>query len=364
MGEQHNSTKNTIFGILSKKLSYKIRSKITAVAAILPIVMIFLTVLYSYSSIQTEREYANSVLTEVRNSEIDLITYAIIENNDKAKLQTESIKNSITNDLNDAYGNNIEEMKRDFESLNTQNKFYKILAKNIDGKYINKDNDNNRVFIATKDGVLLDDRMNYVHNSFRSWDEIINDTPNISMTKDSLEAINRNKTKEIILWIDNTSVNMNNINYVGETIYMPDNSGRQFIHDCIINGNLEELLQYNVIVCSYIYNDGDLFGIPNVETGVINDNDPLYVIQTYNIRDMIESNTYLSKTMSKYEYIINNNFTNYENVIHYKMIAMVIFCLLEAIAFFCVWYLAEFFIYFHNNKDLNTSIQRRKRKED
>lgn len=364
MGEQHNSTKNTIFGILSKKLSYRIRTKITAIAAILPIIMIFLTVLYGYSSIQTEREYANSILTEIRNSEIDLITYAILENNDKARLQTESIKNNISNDLQEAYGDDKEQMKKDFDSLNTQNKFYKILAENIDGKYINKDNDNNRVFIATKNGVLLDDRMNYVHNSFKSWDEIIKDTPNALMAKDALEVINRTKSKEIVLWIDNTSINMNNINYLGDTPYEEDTSGRKFIHDCITTGNIEELLQYNVIVCSYIYNNEDPFGIPNVETGVMNDNDPLYVIQTYNIKDMIESNTYLSKTMSKYEYMINNNFINYENIIHYKMIAMLIFCVLEAIAFFCVWYLAEFFIYFHNNKDLDTSIQRRKRKED
>lgn len=362
MGEK-NSTKDTIFGIVSK-LSYRLRTKITAIAAILPIILILLTVLYGYSSIQTEKEYSNAMLKEIRESEINLIKYAIVENNDKAKLQTETIKSDISSDLLEAYGNNTERMKRDFNSLDTNTDFYKILAKNIDGKYINKSNDNNRVFIATKNGVLIDDSISYVANSFTQWDNIIENTPNKFIAEDALEVINRTKSREVVLWIDNTSLKINNREYSNKILYNANSSSLDFIESCVNSGNIDELLQYSVIVCSYIYNNEDPFGVPNVETGKVNDNDVLYVIQVYSIKDMIYSNQYLMNTLSKYEYMANNNYQKYENIIHYKTIAVLVFCILEGIAFFCVWYLAEFFIYFHNNKDPKVSMQRRKRKED
>ena len=163
-----NDTNNTLFGILSK-LSYDIKSKIIAVSVILPLVMILSTLLYGYSTIRSETDTVNMLITDIKENQTDLIIYSLLENSEKAKVKTDNAREEIVNRLYKEYNNDKVAMKKDFDSNSTDTRFYRILSETIDGEYINKNSDNNRMFIATKEGVLVDDALNYVDNSFKDW---------------------------------------------------------------------------------------------------------------------------------------------------------------------------------------------------
>ena len=187
-----NDTNNTLFGILSK-LSYDIKSKIIAVSVILPLVMILSTLLYGYYTIRSETDTVNMLITDIKENQTDLIIYSLLENSEKAKVKTDNAREEIVNRLYKEYNNDKVAMKKDFDSNSTDTRFYRILSETIDGEYINKNSDNNRMFIATKEGVLVDDALNYVDNSFKDWNTIIQDTPNQDLATVAVEKIRQHK---------------------------------------------------------------------------------------------------------------------------------------------------------------------------
>lgn len=344
---------NTIFSTISK-LSYSSKSKIVAMAIVLPIIMIISTLFYCYTGMQDEANLHQKVMTTLKDNEADLLTYAILENSNKARLQADQVKASIAEELLTEYDGNLFEMKKDFLAQ-TNNKFYRILSKNIDNKFINKNNDNNRMFVASKDGVLIDDSINYSSNSFKSWDEIIKDTPNNQLAQDAIDIIQKKRNATVILWVDNTGTVMNRMEYT-DTSYSTQITFHNYVHKLVQENKIDELTQYNVMVVSYIFDTEDIFGVPNIEAGVRNDNDVIYIIQTFNIKDMIESNTYLKSTLRLYESNLNNYNSMFIDNINYRMVIAILFVLLEALAFFSVFYLAEFFVYFHNPKKENNKL--------
>jgi hypothetical protein len=65
-------------------------------------------------------------------------------------LQTEYIRKEIVEDLEEQYNGDKELMKEDYKSYDPTKPFYRILAKNIDNKFLDVDNDNDRIFIANR----------------------------------------------------------------------------------------------------------------------------------------------------------------------------------------------------------------------
>ena len=351
-----DENKGTLFGLLSK-LSYNNRLKITGLAVILPIIMILATICYSYSVMQTEYKLLNDLYVSTKKNESDLITYAILENNNKARMQTIHVKDKIVSDLNKEYSNT-EDMKKDFLSKDINTKFYKILSDNISGRWLNKNNDNNRIFIATKEGVLIDDSINYVKNSFTDWETIINNTPDTITSKIAVDSIKQHKINKIILWIDNTSLDINSFKYDPNISYLNNKDSIEFIRNAVMDNKLQELSQYNVIVVSYIFDDRDIFGIPDTFAGQKYDNNKLYIIQIYSIQDMIDSNTYLKNTIENNKIILQDTKIKMDYIFHFRLLMTILFMIIEILAFFTVWYLAEFYIYSHNvNKKINNKLK-------
>lgn len=361
MNDDRNNTEkrsyglhNTFFSMVSK-LSYNNRTKIITIAVLIPLIMIVCTLLYSYSNLLIESHHNQAVLETIRNNKTTLLSYAILENSNKAQLQANAVKESVVEDLMKEYNGNLEEMKKDFDNRQT-NRFYKVLSDNIHDKFINKKNDNNRMYVATRDGVLIDDSINYSSNSFKSWDQIIEDTPNKILASDAIDIIQKKKNATVILWMDNTGTVLNRIQYEGSS-YRTEMSFYSFVEKLVNEDKTDELLQYNIIVVSYIFDTEDIFGVPNIEAGRPNDNDVIYIVQTFNIKDMIESNTYLKNSLLNYDNQIDKFYTLFSNSRDLRVTMSILFVILEAIGFFCVWYLAEFFVYFHNprieNKDSN-----------
>lgn len=342
-----NNAKNTLFGIISK-WSINQKNRMTAIATFIPIILIFITVTFGYFTIQSEIKSSQQNIELLRNNELELITYSLIENSNKARIQNSYVKDNIVNNLTKAYDGDVEKMKIDFESRDINTDFYKILYKNISNVYLNNKNDNNRIYIGSKDGVIMDGSYNYAENTFKSWEEIIPNSPEPDMIKRTIESFKNPYTYKTSLWIDNNTSRLTGIQYIEPVEVDSNKSLEEFVETCVLNGDLTTLMQYNIIVVSYIFDTGDIFGVPDVEYGQLQDNNKLYIIHTLSIKDIIESNSYLNKYINNTQILIENEVQTSNEIIRARAIAILIYVILEAIAFFGVWYLAEFFIYFHS----------------
>ena len=109
---------NTFFSMVSK-LSYNNRTKIITIAVLIPLIMIVCTLLYSYSNLLIESHHNQAVLETIRNNKTTLLSYAILENSNKAQLQANAVKESVAEDLMKEYNGNLEEMKKDFDNRQT-----------------------------------------------------------------------------------------------------------------------------------------------------------------------------------------------------------------------------------------------------
>ena len=341
------NAKDTLFGVISK-WSMNQKNRMTAIATFIPIILIFVTVAFGYFTIQSEIKSSQQNIESLRNNQIELVTYSLIENSNKARLQNMYVKDNIVNDLTSSYNGDVERMKADFESKDINTDFYKILYHNICNVYLNDPNDNNRIYIGSKDGVIMDGSYNYAENTFKNWEEIIPNSPEPDMIRKTIENFKNPSTYKTSLWIDNNTSRLTGIQYIEPVEFESRESLEDFIQSCIRNGDLTSLMQYNILVVSYIFDTGDIFGVPDVEYGQLQNNNKLYIIHTLSIKDIIESNSYLSKYISNTQFLVEQEIQTSNEIIRARVIAVIIYVVLEAIAFFGVWYLAEFFIYFHS----------------
>ena len=328
----------TILGLLSF-VSDRVKIKILGLVIILPLIIVLATVYYGYETIGDEQENYEKTVQYINDSRSMVLTGAVLENYNKAKLQTEYVKAHIVEELVKEYGNNTNLMKADYDSKSASTPFYQILSKNIDHKFINKDNDKNRIFVANKDGVLIDNSLNYANHSFQNWDEIMNRSANYKILQKAINNIHNRNNDDLIIWMDDAEQNKES------EAYDPESPAVQFISQCISQGNISELEKYSVVGVSYIFDTKDLFGVPDVSVGHRNDNDKIYIIQVFSIKDMIESNTVLSKSLTKYDTMIAYQKGAVEDSIHLKMLTIILLTVLEVLTFFGIWYLAEFYIY-------------------
>lgn len=336
---------NTLLESLSC-LSYKIKSRILGIIILLPIISIFITLLYGYDTITQDRVNYETSFNTINENKSMMISYAIEDNTKKAKIQTNETKDRIVDELLVAYNGDTEKMKQDYISMSSNTKFYQIISKNIDHKYLNKENDNNRMFVATKDGVLIDNSLSYVKNSFTAWDEIFSHINNKSLMQNAVISIT-NKNEGPIIWIDDT--NDKTVSYDASLSLLG------FVNKCITNGDTKELSKYSVICASYIFDNQDLFGIPDTEVGHMNYNNKIYIIQVFSIKDMIDSDRILSLSLQKYDEALLYQQNNISESSHMKILVIISLVVIELLTFIGIWYLAEFFVYSKFSNDNKSS---------
>lgn len=337
----------TILGLLTY-FSENIQVRLLGVVVALPIIIVACIIYYGYISILDERTELNKSITYLTETRSVLFIDSITENYKKAKLQTSFVKEDIVEDLNKEYGNDLERMHRDYNAMDYNNKFFSILSSNINYRFLNKPTNRNRIFIANKDGILIDNSSSYSSNSYTKWDDIIEKSISQVITKDTINHIKDAEKDEPLLWIDQKS---------GEVItpsnmpkFNPDASPIDFIEACAMGGNIKELENYSIIAVSYIYDNEDIFGTPDVSAGHDNDNEKIYVIQVVSIKDIIESNPELSKSLNKLDNMIKERQEFASDSVHFKTICIILLSIMGIMTFFGIWYLAEFYVYFKFSK--------------
>lgn len=308
----------------------------------LPLLMIFFILFYGYNSVLIDEEMYQNGIKSTYNGRSILLTTIISENFQKAKIQTHNVKEAIVKDLQIAYGDDKTRMKEDYDSKNPNTPFYQILSKHIDNKFINKVKDENRMFIANKYGVLIDNSLKYHSNSSKKWEEIFDDATYRKLVKQTIQHIS-NKEDSAILWVDSNASMDIKFDDHGES--KTDSLALEFISKCVNSEKFDEIGKYSIIGVSYIFNHNDIFGVPDVEVGQRVENDKIYVIQVLSIKDMLEYDPAIVKALATYDNILKDQTAATSNMLFYKTVTIALIAGFAALTFLGVWYLAEFYSY-------------------
>lgn len=340
-----NMKKGTILGLLST-MDYKSKSSLLAGLILIPILVILVSVLYAYEALHDIQVESNKITTQLIDDKTDLIITAITEDYKYAKMQTDAVKSNIVEKLTQTYGDDKELMKTDYLSHDINSNFYQILSTCVSNKYMNRDTSRNRMFIATRSEILIDNSLEYFDNSFRSWDEVIKESGEYkALLERSLTQIST-QDDNIILWIDSKQ-KINNVENIEEL----DHSISEFTHDMIANNDIENLKKFSIITASYIFDHEDIFGIPDIIAGEFTNNDKIYIIQTFNIGDIIESSPELASSLAEYETVVELDNKFLHEAVHYVTLFTIFIVIAEISTFFGIWYLVEYYIYSKNKQN-------------
>ena len=235
------------------------------------------------------------------NAKFDVIKAILREKNIQAKQNTNKLKELIINDIFTKYGSDMDALKYDMHS-NNPSKLSKLLHDDMDKIYIPHMDVNNRLWIATREGILADkESLMGPNKSFRTWDEEYNLSINKFLYKSTIDRIISKDVYGELLYIDGPSLDT----YIEESV--SQEAGFKNLENMYKTKGMEEISKYNILICSYIYDSYDIFNVPDVSPdGTITNNDTIIIVEQYNIGDALKDHEDLFKTyddmISRYDY--------------------------------------------------------------
>lgn len=307
--------------------------------SLLIIVLLGFNTFMSYYSIQMIKTQQNEVQQNIIESEWQFIQSILIENEDKANIQANYIKENIKQDLLSTYRDNTSKLKYDMDNLDVNSDFLKILNKNIEGKYLNVNSDENDLFILStwnesanidlKGAVITDKSINCSSNgSIRTFDKELAMHSNYDLGYDALQRITNHNQDKPIFW----------------EFLSSNNSEHKQIKDCNINElkqifideGISSLKTYEILTPVYIDDNYDIFNIEKVDNlGSLNkDNRQIIVVQGYSLWDVLMKNH--TTEIQEYDNQLQLENKNYNNMIKYVELINLFSNLLMFIAFISI----------------------------
>ena len=338
MNHSTNEQGFTFLNLLSK-LNPSLKKIVFKIFILLPIAVIFLTALYGYltiANLKNQNQINIKLLEQVKE---DILIATITENCKKAQIVVKDTKSGITKALRNYYQEDLDGMREDYLSQDPQSPFYQIIASEIDNKFINVDNDRNRLFIANRNMILLDNSILYSKYSFTSWDDFFGETAHPKFSKRAIRLM-QEQNDATILWVDN-EFEIDVEHYDWDPAY----DLADFLADKVKSNSLQDLAKFSILISEYIYQHKDIFNVPDVIGGVQTNNDKLYVVQLLSLKDIMDTTPELKEAIDKYNVAIEKEQHYYNENIQYRTIVTVISMVLEVLVFFVIWVLLEYYIY-------------------
>ena len=314
--------------------------RILMVLALFPVTIMLALIFYSYSSIQDERSRASHEVQQIDARKWDMIENIIEENEQKARIQADGVKVKIMSDLLTVYDGRMNILHDDLAAKSNSPAF-KILNNDISGIYLNKDSENNRIFVANKTGILAD--RGYVSSTKRSrdWDAEIKSKLNSELASKAVSMI-LTKNKEMIYWKHDLIQNDNNSGTESDP-------SMEALKRAYANFGLDGLKNYNILVPVYITNDGDIFDIPDVDLhGKGNNNDKIIVIQEFSIYDAVQNH---KDDLERYDTYSKDVERTMELAIQAKMESFGLLMILNFVSLIAMLYGANVFIKWGGDDD-------------
>ena len=207
----------------------------------------------TYNNLTNVRNEYKKTMINIEWISIEKILEA---NKGMAQIKADNVKESIINQIPAYYSaNELDQLKTDLNSLE-DTKISKLFKNVIADSYMNINNDNNRLVIASNYGVIADARFS-ASDKEKDWESLLNDSPNPIVKRDFIDTIT-NKTV-------NPSMNVFYQVYPsdGEDIKRMDLNE---IKQEYVREGITCLKKYKMVAIAYIYNDRDYFETPIMDT--------------------------------------------------------------------------------------------------
>lgn len=266
-----------------KKNNKEIRNNTLLFSSLLLVILLGFTTFFCYNDVQDAK-------TNAKESEWNYIESVLKENQDKAKIQSDAIRDNIKDDINDEYKNKESVLRNDIDNIDPSSKFINILNTNISEKFLNVKNDNNDLFImstwqkvinfALKGAILIDKSINCSEDGeIRTLDIELNKQYNYELGYDAMKRILSQNYSEPIFWEYLPSENPNHIklkvcSLAGlKEVYMAE--------------GIDGLKTYELLSTSNINDSSDIFGINKINNlgSYEEENRQLIVVQGFSIYD-------------------------------------------------------------------------------
>lgn len=143
----------------NKAEKHRFEIRFLLVLALFPVIVVIVQLYYTYQNVYNTYHIESTIMKTLDEQHWEAIEGIISENEKRARLQAENIKNNIKHDLLIVYRDNMDKLNSDLESHDMTLPCYKIFRMNIENAFMNVDSYDNRVYVADKDGILADKTM-------------------------------------------------------------------------------------------------------------------------------------------------------------------------------------------------------------
>ena len=279
------------------KYSFEIRFLL--ILALFPVIVVIVQLYYTHQNIFTARYVENLITNNVENQQWDMIRCVISENEKRARLQAENIKNNITHDLIITYKDNVDQLNKDLDSHDKNRDCYKILKANIENMFMNVDSFDNRVYVADREGILVDRDTVKEDRDNRLWETEIQSNADPIAASKAVDMILL-KDKHIIYWVaEDSEQSPKDKDYQHLTL--------ESIRDDISENGIKALKSYDVLVPAYVPNRSMVLNESKTNFhGVLETEKKLIVIQSFNLYDaFIDYNNNFEKLDSTTDLVKN-----------------------------------------------------------
>lgn len=289
---------------------------------LVPIIAIGTVLYQSYSNVEYIKTMHENLNNELNNYGW-LSVYSVLRSTQKlSEMQANDVKDELESKLLRAYAGNMEQLKVDLAGTEN-NKAYDIINDIITDKYILEKKEENRMWIASQNGIIADHGLASSNKQDRSWDSEIRSSLDSEMTKDAIRRLLNQETAEPILIRIHGDP--------GESEKYATEPNTDFLRDEFMRNGMYALRAYDMLVPAYITNTGDIFGVPDVtHNGIRNNNHKLIIVQQFNLYTAIEH--YNDMTLFHQRMLELNNHNMKDNL-NRIMINTVITCVIMTLAF-------------------------------
>lgn len=305
--------------------------KLLMIVLLFPAISMLSQMHQTYYDIQETRIRVNYNIQHIKMAKWDIIENTISENIDKAKIQSNGAKKLLTARILHDYSGNMQTLREDL-ARKDNSPVFEAMNEVIDGMYINNESELNRMIIVDKNGILADKGIVSSTKKSRDWITEIQAKPDRVIAAKAVNMILTKNNNIIYLKVDAFIS-------VDHEPFDPNMTTFKAAYD---RYGINIFRNYNILVPSYITNDGDIFSVPDVNTrGIKNENNKLIIVQEFNIYDAIIKN---KDDLDKYDAIVTEYEKDLRATIDSKIFSFIFSIFITMLSFIGILVSANVFI--------------------
>ena len=294
------------------------------VLALFPVIVVVVQLYYTYQNVSNTYHIENSITNSLENQHWAAVEGIIVENEKRARLQAENIKNNIKHDLLIVYRDNMSQLNADLDTHDRTLPCYKIFKTNIENMFMNVDSFDNRAYVADKEGILTDRNMVKEDRDNRLWKTEIEASVDPIVASKAVDMILL-KDKHVIYWLAEGSTKWESPNNEGTQVTL------ETIKKDMDQNGIAALKSYDILVPAYISNETTVLNSPEmIIHGVPETERKLIIIQSFNLYDALMVHSEDLELMKSTTVLVRNTM---KESIYTEIITLVLVIILTLISF-------------------------------